>query len=106
MLGSTAALTIFNVVWPSSRRAAASGTADRYDYRPAPPAAGNSAVDASVRSEVQQDPPPGHALRPPPPAWRACRADMPRMAFLCLVCGWAGAVLALLATVLLIRFAG
>jgi len=105
MLGSTAALTVFNVVWPSSRRVAASGTADRYEYRPAP-LDGAAAADAGVKPEAQQDPPPGRALRPKPPTWRTCRVDMPRSAFLCLVCGWAGAALVLLATVLLIRFAG
>ena len=105
MLGSTAALTVFNVVWPSSRRVAVSGTADRYEYRPAPRHSAASA-NAGAKPEAQQNPPPGRALRPKPPAWRACRVDMPRTAFLCLVCGWAGAALVLLATVLLIRFAG
>jgi hypothetical protein len=31
---------------------------------------------------------------------------MPRLSFVCLVCGWSGAVLALLVTVLLIRALG
>ena len=106
MLGSTAALTVFNVVWPSSRRAAASGTADRYEYRPALRDADAPTGEAGIESDAQQDPPPGRALRPKPPTWRTCRVDMPRTAFLCLVGGWAGAVLVLLATVLLIRFAG
>jgi len=106
MLGSTAALTVFNVVWPSSRRAAASGNTDRYEYRPAPREGAASAADTAAKADTQQDPPPGRALRPKPPTWRTSRVDMPRMAFLCLVCGWGGAVLVLLATVLLIRFAG
>jgi len=108
MLGSTAALTVFNVVWPSSRRVAVSGTADRYEYRAAQRDgdAAAAVAGAGAKPEAQQDPPPGRALRPNPPAWRACRVDMPRTAFFCLVGGWAGAALVLLATVLLIRFAG
>jgi hypothetical protein len=105
MLGSTAALHLFNVVWPIGRRTAVSGAADRYEYRPVQ-GGSTPAGRADVDAETTRDPPPGRALRPPPPAWRTCRADMPRAAFLCLVCGWAGAALVLLATVLLIRFAG
>ena len=101
MIKTAAALHLFNVVWPIGRRT------HRYEYRPVPrgrdvPAGGNAAPAA----REAQDPPPGRALRPAPPAWRACRADMPRTHFLCLACGWAGAVVALLVAVLLIRLLG
>jgi hypothetical protein len=102
MLGSTPAPHAFNVAWLVGRRASGIGAADRYEYRPVPGVGDRLAGKA----DAGQDPPAGRALRPAPPAWRACRADMPRNVFLCLVSGWAGAALVLLATVLLIRFAG
>jgi|SRR5215813_6711697 len=105
MLGSTAALHLFNVVWPIGRRAASSGAADRYEYRSASDSR-SPAGEAGGAADTRQDPPPGRALRPAPPAWRACRVDMLPRTFLYLVCGWAGAVLLLLATVLVIRLAG
>jgi hypothetical protein len=97
MLKSASALRLINVDWSNGRRTAPRDTADRYEYR--------SATDKATEG-TPEDPPIGRALRPAPPAWRACRADMPRMHFLCLACGWAGAALVLLATVLLIRVLG
>lgn len=97
MLKSASALRLINVDWSNGRRFATREAADRHEYRPD--------MD-HVSQGVPQDPPIGRALRPAPPAWRACRADMPRLSFVCLVCGWSGAVLALLVTVLLIRALG
>jgi hypothetical protein len=97
MLKSASALRLINVDWSNGRRVVALDASDRYEYQ--------SASDKATQG-ASDDPPAGRALRPAPPAWRACRADMPRMHFLCLACGWAGAALALLVTVLLIRVLG
>ena len=104
MIKSASTLRGFNVDWSIGRRAAPDGGSDRYEYRPTSADHDLSTDEATL--DVAQDPPAGRALRPAPPAWRACRADMPRKAFLCVVCGWAGAALVLLATVLLVRLSG
>lgn len=96
MLKSASALRLINVDWSNGRRVVALDASDRCEYP--------SASDKATQRE--SNPPIGCALRPAPPAWRACRADMPRMHFLCLAGGWAGAALALLVTVLLIRVLG
>src|SRR5262245_47072353 len=91
MLKSASAPRLINLDWSNGRPAATRAAPNGSGRGPAPDQGSHGL------------PPHGRALRPAPPAWRACRADMPRMHFLCLAGGWAGAALALLGTVLLIR---